>query len=347
MYILEIINASTLPFAIKARLCNLVEQAEAALSEDEAAVKVLFESKRGMNERQYAERLSKSQPGAKRDELITIQVSWRNQFANSVYRAQAARRRMQDLGKALHVQTVELDISDPTAKTVAIALRSLIGRCTVGGGDTPNAIAQNLKTVADVSQETIEDAVREIFLQKKAGRGKYHSINFSSQPIMVTDADSAELRALWHANQAAEKLFYQVRANFDEFYSAQSKMNVPQFVARLEDAQKARDTVKFNQIVRERNAAEAEFYVAANHLVAVIMAYQSKIDDFAAVIKNAASTVDGAPRGNKQLSVASACIGAWHWLHEMQMQIDSIFRRHDPRPTLSQMQFDVEAYLAA
>lgn len=42
MYILEIINASTLPFAIKARLCNLVEQAEAALSEDEAAVKVLF-----------------------------------------------------------------------------------------------------------------------------------------------------------------------------------------------------------------------------------------------------------------------------------------------------------------
>lgn len=347
MYILEIINSSTLAVAIKARLCTLAEQIEATLSEDEGAIKVLFESKRGMNERQYAQRLSESQPGDKRDEMIMVQASWRNQFANSVYRAQGARRRMQQLGKALHEQTAALDISDPSVKTVAIALRSLIDRCTVGGGDTPNAIAQDLKTVADVSQETIEDAVREIFLQKKAGRGKYHDVNFSSQPIMVTDADSAELRALAEANQAAIKLFYKVRENFSEFYAARSKMNVPQFVARMEEAQKARDTTKFDRVVRERKAAEANFYVAANHLVSVIMAFQPQIDEFAAVIKAAADTIEGSPRGNKHLSTASACIGAWHWLHEMQMQIDVIFRTHDPRPALSQMDFKVEAYLAA
>lgn len=347
MYILEIIEASNLEAAVKAHLCNLAEQVTAALGENEAAVKVLFESKGGMNERQYAQRLSDSRPGEKRDELIMLQASWRNQFANSVYRAQGARRRMQQLGKALHEQIVGLDVSDSTVKTVAVALKSLIGRCIAAGADTPNAVAQDLKTVADVGQETIEDAVREIFMQKKAGRGKWNGINFSSQPIIVTDADSAELRALWDASQAASKLFYGVRETFDEFYSARSKMNVPQFVARLEDAQRAHDTIKFDQVVRERKSAESNFYVAANHLVSVVAVYQLQIDEFAAVIKAAADTVDGEPRGNKHLSTASACIAAWHWLNEMRRQVDIIFRHHDPRLALSQMNFDVDDYLAS
>lgn len=156
MYILEIINASNLEPAVKARLCDLAKQVTDALGENEAAIKVLFESKAGMNERQYAKRLSESQPGDKRDELIMVQASWRNQFANSVYRAQGAQRRMQLLGKILHDQIVQLDVSDSSVKTVAIALKSLIGQCIAAGADKPNAIARELTSVADVSQATIE-----------------------------------------------------------------------------------------------------------------------------------------------------------------------------------------------
>jgi hypothetical protein len=346
MYILEIIDASSLSASAKADLRETVERTCLALNENDRAIANIFKTKSSMNERQYAQRLAQSQPGAKRDELIMTQHAWRNEYANSIYRAQGAQRCLQQLGKSLHEQIAPLDVSQPSLRGVAVAVKSLISRCIAAGGDKPNAVVRELTTVADIKQERIEDSVREIFSQKKSGKGAYALINFSSLAIMVTEADSPQMRALHDATIEAERLFYKVRATFEECNAAKAKLNLPQFVERLEKAQRDGDTVKFEQVTRLCKAAEADFFVAASHALAVTEAYQPQIDKFAALIKAAADTVTDL-RGNKQLVTASACIGAWHWLHEMEWQLDVIWRFHDPRKMLAHLNFDVDGYLAA
>lgn len=358
MYILEIIDASTLDVAVKANLRTLAEQLLAALDENESALKELFSTKPRINERQYAKLLGESKPGAKRDELVMHQLAYRNLFANCVYRAQGAQRVMQFVGKALHELVMTLDLNDPSARVVAIACKSLIGKCVLAGADKPNAVVRELTRVADIGQEKIEDAVREFFHQNKTGRGVYAFKNFSSQPIMVTPSDSEEQRALWDATQEASKLFYRIRAAFDAYDSARSKLNLPQFIERLEQAQAESEThrlelfheqnaeSKFDQIKREQRTAEANLFVAASYFHALICDYQSKIDAFAAVIKAAADAIPET-RGNKHMVGASNCMGAWHWLREMEMQIEICWKYHDPLKVIAELDFDADAYLAS
>jgi hypothetical protein len=274
------------------------------------------------------------------------QLAWRNYCANSVYRAQYAQRVMQEVGKLLHEQVLALDVSEPTIKSVAIALKSLIASCTVNGADKPNAVVRELTRVADIKQEKIEDAVRELFEQARSGRGKHAFRNFSSQPVLMTAQDAEEQRALTAASQDASKLFHSISTAFEEYNAARSRLNVPQFVERLERAQADRDTDKFDQIGREQKVAEANLFVAATHFHSVISQYKTKIEAFSAVIKTAAALIPEV-RGNKWLVYASNCMGAWHWLREMEMQLDICWRYHNPLTVLEQLNFDAEAFLSA
>ncbi|HEY9733260.1 MAG TPA: hypothetical protein V6C89_15180 [Drouetiella sp.] len=345
MNVSNIVAASTLDSSVKERLIALVREIDNAISENLSATNQMHHCKMGLNERQYAKRLSESAPGAKRDELVMTQLAWRNEFANSVYRAQGAQRATQFYGKELHQQIQALDTSDASVRTAVVALKMVIDHCVFAGADKPNAVVRELQNVADITQEKIEDAVRELFQQKMSGEGKYASINFSSQPIITTPQDSVEQQALWSATQDAIVLFYALRAASSEVREAKGKLNVPQFVERMEKALAANDLPKFESIRCEQHTLEAAVFVAANHFLALLSEYQTAIDAFAAVIDTAAKSLTDS-RGNKNLVSASNCMAAWHWLHEMRMQLDIAWRHHDPREVLKQLDFNVDVYMA-
>lgn len=329
MYILEIIDAAAIGAAAKLTLRTLVEQTDSTLTECDDAFKSLTAAKFTMNSPEHALRVETGS-----FEFVN-QLAMRNLFANSVYRVRGARRRLQDLVKRLQEQIILLDSSEASARCLAVALKSLIGKCVDTGCCKPDAVLRELKKIRGVSRERIESEMRAIFLQKRRGEGLFAPVNFCAVAIMVSEADSAELRALYERTMEAERWFYKIRSAFDQCRTIRSKLNAYRFTESLQELEK--------ELRRDR----AEFYAVASHVIALVAASRAEVTSYQRVIEAAVATISDLPISKEELAAVSACMAGWNMLRELQMQQEIVDELNEWTEILARNKFDVDGFLAA
>lgn len=323
MYILEIIDASSLEASVKLNLRRLVEKTIAALAENEEAFKQLGEHRRGMNSDREMSR-TVDDPGSVQ---YLTQIARLNLVGNSVYRVRGARRRLHELGHQLQRQIVLLDVRDSSCRSLAVVLKALIGKCVVA----------HQPSIRVARFERVESAVRAIFLQKRSGEGEFAQVNFSSAPIMVTETDCVELHVLYNISVEALKDLCQLSVLLDQFRATRSRLNAYRIFRTFAD------------MVREVRRDQAEFYALANHAQALVENYRAKAARLEAAVKAAAATISDLPIKEKELAAASACLAGCNISRQMQMQLEIASGELDGWiETLNRVTgFDVDSYLAA
>ena len=335
------IEASALSIEVKAELMELARQILEAQEEEAKALKDLYSSKAGINERQYSKRLSEPMQPEKRNEVLIEQYAYRNWFANAVLRTSEVRHLLQSLIKQVETKVSEIAQQGKASSTVAMAAMLKLARAN--DYSAPDEILSEFDKVSGVSGDRIREAVYAIFSSKKSGSGVFCQRNFTSSPLYFAEPNAVQIEltlaveAAMLIRQKCEKL----RFNFTE---ARSKNNLPQFTQRMEQAHAAGEDAKISSIAREKSNAEAALFIAASLYEAAhgeLLSVESKL---AKAIEAAASVV-GDHTTLVGLKEISNCLGAWKWLGELTGYTENNYRSCNPSKALAELEFDSVAYI--
>lgn len=336
-----IIEASALAIEVKAELKELARQILEAQEEEAKALKDIYSSKAGINERQYSKRLSEPMAAEKRNEVLIEQFAYRNWFANAVLRTSEVRRLLQSLTKQVETKVTEVAPQGKASKIVALVAMLKLARSN--DYSAPDEILSEFDKVSGVSGDRIREAVLAIFSSKKAGSGVFCKPNFTSSPLQFAEPNAVqmELKVAVDAAMLIREKCERLRFNFTD---ARSKNNLPQFTQRMEQAHAAGEEAKITAIAREKSNAEAALFIAASLYETAHCELVRVEAELAKAIEAAASAV-GDHTTIVGLKEISNCLGAWKWLGELTGYTESNYRSCNPSKALAELEFDSAAYI--
>jgi len=339
--IAAIIEASTLASEIKAELKDLARQILEAQDEEAKALKDIYSSKAGINERQYSKRLSETMSCDKRNEVLTNQFAYRNWFANAVLRTSEVRRLLQSLTKQVETKVSEIAPHGKASNIVAMVAMLKLARAN--DYSAPDEILSEFDKVSGVSGDRIRESVYAIFSSKKSGSGVFFQTNFTSSPLQFAEPNAVqkELKVAVDAAMLIREKCERLRFNFTD---ARSKNNLPQFTQRMEQAHAAGEDAKISAIAIEKCNAEAALFIAASLYETAHCELVRVVAELAKAIEAAASAV-GDHTTIVGLKEISNCLGAWKWLGELTGYTENNYRSCNPKKALADLEFDSAAYV--
>jgi hypothetical protein len=330
-----------LPSRTRLSCKHLARRILEAQEEETKALKDIYSSKAGINERQYSKRLSEPMSAEKRNEVLIEQFAYRNWFANAVLRTSEVRRLLQSLTKQVETKVTEVAPQGKASNIVALVAMLKLAR--TNDYSAPDEILSEFDKVSGVSGDRIREAVYAIFSSKKSGSGVFCQPNFTSSPLQFAEPNAVqiELKVAVDAAMLIRQKCEKLRFNFTD---ARSKNNLPQFTQRMEQAHAAGEEAKIAAIAREKSNAEAALFIAASlyetahcELVRVVAELTKAIEAAASAVGDHTTIV-----GLKELS---NCLGAWKWLGELTGYTENNYRSCNPGKALAELEFDSAAYV--
>lgn len=339
--IIQILNESSICFSMREDLKALAQNWLALREEEIEAISEMHRSKAGINERQYAKRMSEPMSQEKRDEVMLVQYSWRALFANSVLRAHEARLSLFSIVGGIEACLNKLGPQkEASAVRAVVALTQLLNETRYKSADS---VLAELDNVRDLSRDRIFEAVKAIFVAKKYRKGHFAGKNFTARMLHLK-APGWWQKELAEAVKPAIAIRKEMEDLWTEFTTARSKMNIPQFTQRMEAAWAAGETEKAEQVREERKNAEARLFISASRYAAAFPRVGEADEILQYAFQKAADFIDENILTVENVKAMTHALGAWHWLGELRIYIGPKFRAYNVQAILDELAFDADSY---